>query len=269
VREFTQGARPPSSKAILGAYLTTGFFKESIMAQKTKPFVTLFVVSFLAMQTTSAISQSPQTTSSVRPVVRLDITAFDQSGNAVTDLKAEDLEVADGGKPQPIPYLRHDYDERGQSAKLPPGEFSNRNGGPNPRAIAILFDLLNESLENRGLVVAEMERELQKLEMADYVYLYLLAKDGSVSAVHPVPKPEELAHPSAAWTKQVHDDLDRAIQSLPQIRTQQLSRLNQPDFVKVTLDALAARGSSLHKVLYSQNGIRQNCLHGHGYSQAT
>ena len=34
------------------------------------------------------------------------------------------------------------------------------------------------------------------------------------------------------------------------------------------VETLAARGSSPHKVLYSQNRIRHNCLHGHGHPQA-
>jgi hypothetical protein len=88
----------------------------------------------------------------------------------------------------------------------------------------------------------------------------------------------------ASARKQVPHDLMAEFEKSPAAMMRLLSSwtyVNQADFgTHPNTDAflkgdrpnwalLAARGSSLHKVLYSQNGIRQNCLHGHGYSQAT
>jgi VWFA-related protein len=178
--------------------------------------------------------------SKLPPFVQLNVIALDARGVSVNDLKSEELQVADGGKPQQILYFRRNDTERGAAAKLGPEEFSNRNGGPNPRATVILLDLLNENMVNRVYGADEIDRALQKAERTDYVYIYLLAKDGTLFAVRPVPPANELLLPvkpsDKTWTDQLHGMLDTALRTQMQRRTADL-RLTT-GFIGTTYQAL-------------------------------
>jgi VWFA-related protein len=161
-------------------------------------------------------------------VVRLNVAGLDKLGNPVSDLKSEELKITDAGKPQQIVYFRRDESERGTTAK----------GGPNPRATVILFDLLNESMSNRGFGTGEIVRTLQKLETTDYIYIYMLTKDGTLYPVHPVPPLNELGLPVAPWTGKLSGALDAALRAVTQRKTVDM-RLTT-DFIGASYQALQA-----------------------------
>ena len=168
-----------------------------------------------SVQTQQRVAEPP-----IGPLfVRLSVAAVDARGNPVTDLKSDELKITDAGKPQQILYFHRDESEPGTAAKLAPGEYSNRNGGTNPRATVILFDLLNESMSNRGFGTGEIAHALQKLEATDYVYIYMLTKDGSVYPVHPVPPLNELLLPVVPWTEKLNSTLDAALRTVTQRKT--------------------------------------------------
>jgi VWFA-related protein len=184
-------------------------------------------------------SQSREGAPSLGPkVVRLNVTALDAGGKAVTDLKSEEIQISDSGKPQQIVYFRRDDNERGSHAKLPAGEYSNRGDGLNPRVTAVLFDLLNEDLGNRGYGADEIVHALQKLETPEYVYLYILTKSGGLFPVRPVPGPDQLLQPSSSWPQQFHDVLDSALRKVSQLKSADM-RLS-PEYIPATYRALEA-----------------------------
>jgi VWFA-related protein len=184
-------------------------------------------------------SQSREGAPSLGPkVVRLNVAALDAGGKAVTDLKSEEIQISDAGKPQQIVYFRRDDNDRGPHVKLPAGEYSNRGDGLNPRVTAVLFDLLNEDLGNRGYGADEIVHALQKLETPEYVYLYMLTKSGGLFPVRPVPGPDQLLQPSSSWTQQFHDVLATALRTVTQLKSADM-RLS-PDYIPATYRALEA-----------------------------
>ena len=52
------------------------------------------------------LAQAPAPNASPSGLVRLSVTALDASGEPVTDLKADDFQIADQGKPQHIAFFR-------------------------------------------------------------------------------------------------------------------------------------------------------------------
>src|SRR5215469_16847615 len=83
-------------------------------------------------------------------MVDLTVVAVDSKGLPVTDLKREELSVADNGKRQEIAFFRHRDDSSTRVTDLDFDESSNRGSDNVPRATVILFDLLNERFGTRG-----------------------------------------------------------------------------------------------------------------------
>ena len=149
-------------------------------------------------------------------MVDLNVVAVDGHGRPVTDLTRADFTVKDDGKPQTIAFFRHRDGAPVHAPVLEPGEYSNRNGANVPRATLILFDLLNERFDTRGITENELVHDLGSLETADFVYLYLLTLDGRLYAVHGLPGAGEEATPPGGlpWTSQIKPLLDGAMKTV-------------------------------------------------------
>jgi VWFA-related protein len=157
--------------------------------------------------------------SSQSQVMSLSVVAMDKQGQPVTDLKAEDFQVLDDGKPQPALLFRvNDYRHPVSPAALAPHEYSNRSPETPPVATVILFDLLNGSFTDREYMVGTLTKALSNVESPGNIYLYLLTNNGTLFPIHPLPNSETEPAPDENWTREVKQLLDAAIQKVYGLR---------------------------------------------------
>jgi VWFA-related protein len=159
-------------------------------------------------------------------LVNLNVTAVDQQGRPVTDLKAEDFQILDNNKPRKIVWF---HPLSGKALKAP--------------ATFILIDLLNADFAARGLSVNEVERALEKLEAADNVYLYLLTPAERIFAIHAVTQPGTRSETDdGPWTSHLKPMLDSALKQVNALKSQddRIAALRIPGTWK-TLSELAAQ----------------------------
>ena len=84
-----------------------------------------------------------------------------------------------------------------------------------PRAVVILFDLLNSTLNSRGAVWNAMKTSLAHLPETGSLYLYLLVEDGSLYPVHGLERAEIAAEGDAPlWPNQIGPLLDAAMRKV-------------------------------------------------------
>jgi VWFA-related protein len=149
-------------------------------------------------------------------LIDLNVIALDGHGQPVTDLKPDEMQVTDAGKPQKLSLFRRIGGELRQVEPLSPNQFTNRVNGEAPHATVLLFDLMNEGFSSRGVASNEIVRNLQTLESADSLYFYILTINGRLVAVRALP--EEGATPSEPgappWTKQIKPVMDQALHAL-------------------------------------------------------
>jgi len=149
-----------------------------------------------ALLTAQSIPESPAP-------VNLNVTAVDSQGLPVADLRAEDFQVLDNGKPRKVVWSR-----------------------PLPRtrpATFILLDLLNADFAARGLSANEINHALERLESADNVYLYLLTSGEKIFAIHSVVPPngsdrEKLD--DGPWTRRIKPMLDDALRQVNGLKSE-------------------------------------------------
>jgi VWFA-related protein len=166
-------------------------------------------------------------------LVRLNVLALDNKGQPVGDLNPADFQVTDQGKPQRIVYFHRKG--AAPAGKAAPGELSNRVPLP-PHATAILFDLLNQSRVDALDAYKKVGHSLQQLESGQSVYLYVLAMDGSLVPVHPIPQdPLVAAADDKTWTQQIESQFDKLIKSLLRARP---AGMTDEDFTKKTYVAM-------------------------------
>ena len=94
----------------------------------------------LALGACVLLAQVPVPSATTAGLVRLSVAALNSSGEPVLDLKADDFQVLDQGKPQRIVFFRG----KANAEPRAPRQFSNRGSAP-PHSTVILFDLLNEN----------------------------------------------------------------------------------------------------------------------------
>lgn len=150
----------------------------------------------------------------------LNVVALDSHGAPVTDLTRDDFRITDAGKPETIAFFRHRDSAAKPAPRLAPGEYSNRSAANVPYATLILFDMLNQTFGTRGATTNNLIHNLQPLESADYVYLYILTVNGSLYPVHGLPGAEgEVSRPSGEpWTRHVKEMMDKALHDVLQVR---------------------------------------------------
>jgi VWFA-related protein len=175
-------------------------------------------------------------------MVDLNVVADDSRGRPVTDLTRDDFRVTDSGKLQTVAFFRHRDSGPVEAPKLEPNEYSNRAGANVPRATLILFDLLNEKFDTRGITANELIHDLGSLETADYVYLYLLTLDGRLYAVHGLPGAggEPNMPGGAPWTSRIKPLLDQAMKTVLQPRTVDIDEAIRVQMTFHALDEIAA-----------------------------
>src|SRR5690349_13733006 len=157
----------------------------------------------LMLAVCAAVAQTPPR------MVTLNLIAIDGQGHAVADLAANDLQIADEGKPQSIATFRREA----AAAPAAPAqvEFSNRLPGL-AGVHVVLFDLLNLDLGDRKPATDRIVRALQQLEGGDAVYLYLITLDGKLVPVRGLPRNAlDAPAPGAGWAREAAALLESAM----------------------------------------------------------
>lgn len=113
-------------------------------------------------------------------LVLVDVVALDRKGLALTDLKAEDFSLQEGGADQKIRVFS--FQQPGSTeaaatpAKLPPEMITNKpRYQPNRTLSVLLLDGLNTDLAGQKYVRQEMIKFLQKLPAGQPVAVYALS----------------------------------------------------------------------------------------------
>ncbi len=111
-------------------------------------------------------------------LVQVSVVVHDRSGNPITNLKKEDFQVFDEGRPQEMAFFGSESPVSPAAVTpghLPPNFFTNRFDltGEVPGAVTIvLFDALNTSFEDQAWVRRQIVRSLQHFNPDDHVALY-------------------------------------------------------------------------------------------------
>ena len=125
-----------------------------------------------------ATTSGPTFKSSTR-LIQVSVVVQDGRRRPVADLKAEDFEITEDGKPQPVSV----FSVRGQSpsdaAAEASGVFTNRLQSPTGGgAVAIVFDRLNTDFAEQTQARAHIIKYLGQVRPEDRVALFLLDEDG-------------------------------------------------------------------------------------------
>jgi VWFA-related protein len=116
-------------------------------------------------------------------LVEFTIVATDERGRPVTDLKQDEIEVIDRGKPRPVDFFRFEGAPFAPGAKpveeprepVAPGIFTNRaeySPGPPRNVTAMVIDTLNTLAEDQVAVRASVMRYLRALAPNTRVAIY-------------------------------------------------------------------------------------------------
>ena len=190
----------------------------------------------------------------------------DDNGNSVKGLTSADFQVVDNGKKQNVKLVR--YGDTPAPRPESPGlnEFSNRGRGEIPHATVILLDLLNEPFEIQSQVSNRLIQSLEKLNTADYLYLYILTFDGKLFIVHGLPQTADVSQRTPSeWTRRIKPLMDEAMRNVTGIRP---TALFADVRVQLTLQALATLASDLSRVpgrkdlVWITNGVPISLGHG-------
>src|ERR1041385_358926 len=148
------------------------------------------LAALLALTARAAVAQD---------VINLHVNATDAQGRSVSDLKVEELRIADEGKPQPVASFKMEAPHA--TVTLAPGEFTNRPAGlSNPHVV--LFDLLNLPMSDRRSSADQLIRALQKIEAPEAIYLYVLNLEGELVPVRALPVAAPVPSPAATpWVR--------------------------------------------------------------------
>lgn len=155
-------------------------------------------------------------------LVALNMVALDSAGKPVPDLTASDISILDNNSPQKIVNLR-----------------LNQTDGP--RALVILFDMMNSNQEARGAVWNALKTSVAHLPASDHLYLYLLVEDGSLYPVHGL---SDSAVSNASWMQHVGPLLDAAMNKENQMKPHEIKVL-QPARFNTTIQALGEMRSKM------------------------
>src|SRR5258706_895867 len=161
------------------------------------------------------LAQVPAPSATTAGLIRLSVAALNSNGEPVLDLKADDFQVSDQGKPQRIVYFRGKANAEAPAQR----EYSNRADAP-PHYTVILFDLLNENQSDRQNVSRQVGRSLQQLESSDRLYLYMLTLEGNLSPNHPI---GGKSGDDSTWTQQIEKTIDKAMKTANHARPAQMN----------------------------------------------
>ena len=162
-------------------------------------FLGVFVL--MAVATAPAFQQAaPGMPTAAEPSkeVVLDVVADDGHGQLVGDLNRDDFQVFEDGKQQTV------------------SSFERHREGSQP--VLILLDVLNTRLASRGRAQQQIAAALENLESAEKVFLYVLASDAAVQAVHAMPENAQTQKEVTPWTRDVRALLDQALRQANTLR---------------------------------------------------
>lgn len=191
------------------------------------------LVCAIVLAASTLLAQAP----APAPLIHLYPTALDLSDQPVTDLTSADFKITDDNKPQTILFFRRPSAER--AVALGPLEHSNRPGGAMPHTIVILFDLMNENLNDRLDTWHALSKSLAQLESGDSVYFYLFNLEGDLVPIHAIgPKSAD----DATWPHDVTAVLDKAMKAASHGRP---VHMGQEDQVKKTFHQIEVLANEL------------------------
>jgi VWFA-related protein len=112
-------------------------------------------------------------------LVEFSIVVLDRNGKGVTNLRKEEFEVRENGKPRELAFYRFEGEPPAGPRKvtLPAGAFSNRvefTGGPPRNVTALVLDTLNTLPQDQMWVRAQLFRYLKTLTPQTRVAIYHL-----------------------------------------------------------------------------------------------
>ncbi len=117
---------------------------------------TFFICLLTAGILSAADAQNGSNAIAAKPIT-FNVIATDHRGEPVTDLQPRDLHILDSKTSQPVSLLNPIQNKR-------------------PLPVVILFDLVDLSFEQRGVVVRSLRDSLAKLPFSLPAYLYILQK---------------------------------------------------------------------------------------------
>jgi VWFA-related protein len=156
----------------------------------------------------TSLAAFPQTS----PRITLNVVAFDSHDQIVGDLTSQDFQVSDQGQPLRIVSFHRNGDAQASLNNVP-------NASQVAPPVVILFDLLHDSLGNRGYGTQEIIKAFEHLELSDSLYLYLLSSQGELKPVRGLPSPQEHNPPEKTpWTEHIKPLLEAAIDNASGVR---------------------------------------------------
>ena len=122
---------------------------------------------------------SGQTFKSSTRLIQVSVVVHDGRRRPVLDLKAEDFEILEDGKPQPVSVFSVSGQAPSDAASAASGVFTNRLQSPTAGGVvAIVFDRLNTSFAEQNQARAHIIKYLGQVRPEDRVALFLLGEDG-------------------------------------------------------------------------------------------
>jgi len=176
--------------------------------------------SFADLAASPQSQDSSFTLHSTSRLVDVAVVAFDKKGRPVTDLKPEDLQIFDNGRPQQVKYVSHAGDGAllgsptlGQGAQNGEPVFTNRTatasvatfGETSANSTVLMIDAANLAFSDFTYARGEMLRFLKSLPAGEHVGLYILGSHGFQVVLEPTEDHARLASTLAAWMPSAQD----------------------------------------------------------------
>jgi VWFA-related protein len=226
-----------------GVYLRRAACDDKPAMPLSKPLLALGVaglaIAFAQLPPDSAVDSAPK-------LVDLNVVALDNKDRPVEDLSADDFQVTDNGKPQPILFFRHNDKRLVAPPETGPRVFTNRPAGRPAHATAILLDLLNESFSAGGSAQEEVLKALSRVESGDELYLYILTRDGRLYPVRDIPAGEgDVPAGGPDWTAHARPIVEKAIKETFSLRSVNMTIIERVAMTYGGLEVLARKLGSV------------------------
>ena len=122
---------------------------------------------------------STQTFKASTRLIQVSVVVHDRNRRPVTGLRAEDFEILEDGKPQPVSLFAVSASAPTDTASAAAGVFTNRLQSPGSGGVvAIVFDRLNTSFSEQMQARAHIIKYLGEIRPGDRVALFVLGEYG-------------------------------------------------------------------------------------------
>jgi len=177
---------------------------------------------------------------SAQSLVRLNAAVTQASGEPDLDLKLEDFQITDQGKPQHIAFFRPSRESAFDASPLAARQLTNRARGARAHSAVILFDLLNQNQTDRLDTWHRLGRSLSQLPSGESLYFYLLTLEGALVPIHAI---GGKAGDDKTWTQEAEKELDKAMKAASHARPLQMNDMEM--IVKKTYVAFETLANQL------------------------